>query len=204
MRLTFERLEPRYAFDCEPSSLDVNGDAHITPQDALVAINAYNEGNGADTNCDDISTPKDILNVINYINAVGNSTSQNIKINYAGGIATANSESQWSTAWYVTVEGSGRYQFDVLLESSDEYTLETSLRVLGTQPETLHDANLGTIYRFLGDLGPEYTRKQLSIEFTPAELKDKAIHGVLVYEKWSRRLGQQLTQEIELNYVMVR
>jgi hypothetical protein len=76
--------------------------------------------------------------------------------------------------------------------------------VLGTQPETLHDANLGTIYRFLGDLGPEYTRKQLSIEFTPAELKDKAIHGVLVYEKWSRRLGQQLTQEIELNYVMVR
>ena len=109
----------------------------------------------------------------------------------------------WSTAWYITVEGSGKYQFDVLLESSDEYTLETSLRVLGTQPETLHDANLGTIYRFRGDLGPTPTRKQLSIEFTPAELKDKIVHGVLVYEKWSHRLGQQLTQEVALNRVVV-
>jgi hypothetical protein len=208
MRLTFERLEPRYAFDCEPASLDVNGDAHITPQDALVAINAYNDGNGVDTNCDEIGTPKDILNVINYINAVGNSTSQNIRINYAGGIATANSENQWSTAWYVTVEGSGKYQFDVLLESDDIVALDTRLRVVGAidgrTDHYIQDANLGTIYRFRGDLGLEYTRKQLAIEFTPAELKNSVVHGVLVYEKWSRRLGQQLTQEIELNYVMVR
>ena len=197
MRLTFERLEPRYAFDCEPASLDVNGDSYITPQDALVAINAYNDGNGVDTNCDNVSTPKDILNVINYIDAIGNSTSQNITIRYTGGSGQANSADRWSIAWYINVEGSGKYQFDVLLEADEEYTLETSLRVSGTQQETLHDANLGTIYRFRGDLGPTHTRKHLCIEFTPAELKDKIVHGVLVYERWSRRLGQQLMQEID-------
>jgi len=197
MRLTFERLEPRYAFDCEPASLDVNGDSYITPQDALVAINAYNDGNGVDTNCDNVSTPKDILNVINYIDAIGNSTSQNITIRYTGGSGQANSADRWSIAWYINVEGSGKYQFDVLLEADEEYTLETSLRVSGTQGETLHDANLGTIYRFRGDLGPEHTRKHLCIEFTPTKLKDKIVHGVIVYERWSRRLGQQLMQEID-------
>lgn len=69
LTLYVEPLEPRLCC-CDPC--DVTGDGHVTPQDALVIINAVNVGEYAeelDVNSDGWLTPMDPLLVVNWLNS---------------------------------------------------------------------------------------------------------------------------------------
>lgn len=212
-KLMLEQLEKRNTM-CGPEWLDVNVDGHITPQDALVMINQVNSGQSiSDTNCDGAGTPRDILKIINYVNIFGSTTAQNMTVRYVGGVSQIPIGGQWE-AWTVRVNAIGHVEFDVALEIETEegqITHQTPLDMVSIQGLTswsvtgYSDPRLGTIYRVQGRIDETYSDPlsgldvRLSLDTTGSPVSK--IRGWIVYQNWSDRFNQQLSNEVVLNDV---
>jgi len=211
--LRIETLETRYAF-CGPDAMDANTDGYITPQDVLVAVNAANEGRPiADANCDGQGTPRDVLRIINYVNLIGSTTSQNVTIRHVGGVGQMPTGDIWQ-AWTVRVNASGSVEFDVALEleTEDGYTTQqTPLDMLSVQGlpgwsvTSYSDPRLGTIYRVQGRVDGPFADPlsgfDVRLSLDTMGLTPGKIRGWIVYQNWSERFGQQLSNEVRLNDV---
>ena len=211
--LRIETLETRYAF-CGPTAMDANADGYITPQDVLVAVNAANEGRPiADANCDGQGTPRDVLRIINYVNLIGSTTSQNVTIRHVGGVGQIPTGDIWP-AWTVRVNASGHVEFDVALELETEngdITQRTPLNMLSVQGlpgwsvTSYSDPRLGTIYRVQGRVDGPFADPlaglDVRLSLDTMGLEPGKIRGWVVYQNWSERFGQQLSNEVRLNDV---
>lgn len=206
-RLTIETLETRYAF-CGPENLDLNGDNYVTPQDALVAVNAVNQGKPVpDVNCDGVGTARDVLRIVNYINSHGNTTAQDVRLLYWGGGGVIWDKPR-QNIWSINVEGTGPVEFDIALEIRDwpvreRFTPHDLLSLVTGSEFTIEpfdDLNHGTIYRVRGEIRGSAT---LQFLLDGSGLAGKDIAASVLWQKWSHRFGQQISSEIVLPVVSV-
>lgn len=161
--LRFEMLEQRQLLAIDTwqnpvQPLDVNGDAHVSPLDALIVINALNEhgpGNlnaifGSpsqyyyDVNGDDLLSPLDALMIINRLNASqGGPKVQVALTNDTGASATDRITSDPASAGSLTVPAgwetlgkftarlnSSTFEFDMLHLLQEDGTFEIDLNTL--------------------------------------------------------------------------
>lgn len=220
-RLRFEKLESRYFF-CAPSEMDVNGDSYITPQDALVSINALNSGDSVrDSNCDDVATPSDALRIINYLNLVGSVTAQDVSVRASGG-GSQMPINAVGNAWSLKIRGSGAIEFDLVAEHRDlreviSHTLPKSLihSVQGLSDWSVvsfEDTRLGTVYRVKGSVdwtrddgvmwpNEPYSGQQVNIVLNTQGVSTGKLRGVIVYQDWDERFRQHFTSRVNLHDV---
>jgi hypothetical protein len=199
--LRFERLEPRYAL-CGPEPLDVNSDGYVTPIDALVAINALNDGEPVDTNCDGVGTARDVLRIVNYVNAVGDTQSGNVSVQLLAWATTARVGASTPIA-SIRVTGTGEFSIDLLLAIDGEQVTSEPLEIVSNPwvlVERLEGDRLGTVWRLTGRVE---TRADLVVELRqPVKLGD-SLELVGVWQRWVPRLNQQISQVFEVSNITI-
>jgi len=199
--LRFEQLEPRLVF-CGPEPLDVNSDGYVTPIDALVAINAINDGQPLDTNCDGVGTARDVLRIINYVNAVGETQASDVSVQLTS----------WGTKVRVGVSmplaslrvtGRGEFAIDLFLAIDGEQVTDEPLEIVTNRSvvvERIEGDRLGTVWRLTGMVE---TRADLVVELKqPVKLGD-SLELVGVWQRWIPRLNQQISQVFEVQNIKI-
>jgi len=194
--LRFERLESRLAL-CGPESLDVNSDGYVTPVDALVAINAINDGQPVDTNCDGVGTARDVLRIVNYINAVGETQASDVSVQVTSW-GTKVRVGVWMPLASLRVSGMGEFAIDLLLAIDGKQVTDEPLELATNRSvvvERIEGDRLGTVWRLTGTVE---TRADLVIELKqPVKLGD-SLELVGVWQRWIPRLQQQISQVFEV------
>ena len=199
--LRFERLEPRHAL-CGPEPLDVNSDGYVTPIDALVAINALNDGQPVDTNCDGVGTARDVLRIVNYVNAVGETQAGNVSVQLLAWATTARVGVLTPIA-SLRVTGKGEFAIDLLLAIDGEQVTDEPLELVtnrGVVVERIEGDRLGTIWRLTGRVE---ARADLVVELRQPVKLGESLELVGVWQRWVPRLQQQISQVFEVPNITI-
>ena len=199
--LKFEKLEPRHAL-CGPESLDVNSDGYVTPIDALVAINAINDGEPLDTNCDGVGTARDVLRIVNYVNAVGETQAGNVSVQLLAWATTARVGVSTPIA-SLRVTGRGEFAIDLLLAIDGEQVTDEPLELVtnrGVVLERIEGDRLGTIWRLTGKVE---ARADLVVELRQPVKLGESLELVGVWQRWVPRLQQQISQVFEVPNITI-
>jgi len=163
----------------------------------LVAINAINDGQPVDTNCDGVGTARDVLRIVNYINAVGETQASDVSVQVTSW-GTKVRVGVWMPLASLRVSGMGEFAIDLLLAIDGKQVTDEPLELATNRSvvvERIEGDRLGTVWRLTGTVE---TRADLVIELKqPVKLGD-SLELVGVWQRWIPRLQQQISQVFEV------